>query len=150
MLSALLELFKQPQQQRSEHSLALASAVLLVEIMRADHDIDEYEKQTFVSVLQNSLGLSPKEADDLMKQAIRLTDTSNDLQQFTKVIHAQCDTAEKFVLLSNLWRIAYASHGLDRYEEHMIRRISELLYIPHSEFIRAKLTVRDAMAGEQH
>lgn len=149
MLNSLFELFKQPQPQRSEHNLALASAALLVEIMRADHEIDEHEKQTLVGALQSSLGLSLQEATNLMKEAIVLTDASNDLQQFTKVIHAQCDVNEKFTLLCNLWRVAYASDGLDKYEEHMIRRISELLYIPHSEFIRAKLAVRDATAGDQ-
>ena len=150
MLNSLFELFKQPQPQRSEHSLALASAALLVEIMRADHEIDDIEKHTLVVALQRSLELSLEEATHLMQEAIELTDASNDLQQFTKVIHSQCDAGEKFTLLSNLWRVAYASDGLDKYEEHMIRRISELLYIPHSDFIRAKLAVRDAVNGDPH
>lgn len=144
MLNALLDLFKKPQTKHSEHSLALASAALLVEIMRADHEIDESEKVALINALQSSLKLTLEEAEELMQDAMQLTDAANDLHQFTKIIHAQSNNQQKFELMCNLWRVAYASDGIDKYEEHMIRRISELLYIPHAEFIRAKLLVRDS------
>ena len=143
MLKQLFELFSQPQPVRNEHSLALASAALLVEIMRADHDIDRHEQQTIIVAMQTSLGIPTSEAEELLQEATQLTDASNDLHQFTRVINNQSDEQEKFSLLCNLWRVAYASDGLDKYEEHMIRRIAELLYVPHTEFIRAKLLARD-------
>lgn len=143
MLKQLLELFSQPQAVRNEHSLAMASAALLVEIMRADHEIDQHEQRTITNALQQSLKLSDAQAVELLQEATQLTDASNDLHQFTKVINTNHNDTEKAALLTNLWRVAYASDGLDKYEEHMIRKIAELLYIPHSEFIRTKLLARD-------
>ena len=48
---------------------------------------------------------------------------------------------EKFVLIKTLWRVAAADGDIHRYEDHLIRRIADLLYVPHSDFIRAKLEV---------
>ncbi|MFC3679983.1 tellurite resistance TerB family protein [Bacterioplanoides pacificum] len=142
MLNKLLKLFTEPQPQRSEHSLALASAVLMAEVMRADHEIDQLERNAMSQALVESLQLQEEEVRELMDEAIAAADIANDLQQFTRVIHDQCDEQQKFVVVCNLWRIALASDGIDKYEEHIIRRIAELLYLPHSEFIRAKAVAK--------
>ena len=37
------------------------------------------------------------------------------------------------------WKVAKADNVIDKYEEHRIRKLSELLYINHTEFIKAKI-----------
>ncbi|ASP39760.1 hypothetical protein CHH28_14235 [Bacterioplanes sanyensis] len=144
MLKDLLNWFSADQhQQQPKHTVEKATAVLLVEIMRADHDIDADEINAFRHICQQHLNLNEEETSLLLREAQATAEQANDLFQFTDLLHQQLSNNEKFTLLLNLWRIAYASAGIDRYEEHMIRRIAELLYLPHSEFIRAKLLARD-------
>ena len=49
---------------------------------------------------------------------------------------------EKVGLIENMWRIAFSDEQLDKYEEHLIRKISDLIYVSHSDFIKTKLNVR--------
>jgi uncharacterized tellurite resistance protein B-like protein len=41
--------------------------------------------------------------------------------------------------MEELWRAAYSDGALHEYEEHLIRRIADLLHLSHSQFIGAKL-----------
>jgi len=43
-----------------------------------------------------------------------------------------------------LWRVAFADGRIDRYEEALVRKIAELIYVPHRDFIRARHRVQDA------
>jgi uncharacterized tellurite resistance protein B-like protein len=125
-----------------EVDVRLASAVLLVEIMSADHSIDAVEQRALVAVLSKLFPISKSDAETLMAEACEKAKDSVDLFRFTEAVHKRFNEAQKFQLIISLWTVAYASNGLDKYEEHMIRRISDLLYIPHGEFIRAKHLAR--------
>lgn len=129
----------------SQYTLDLATATLLVEVMRADLQIDDSERAALKQVLQSLFShLDQPQLDELIQQAETTSANANDLYQFTELVHQNFSDAQKFQLVVGLWQVAWASNGLDKYEEHIIRRISELLYIPHSEFIRAKLQARPA------
>ncbi|MBI3171641.1 MAG: TerB family tellurite resistance protein, partial [Hydrocarboniphaga effusa] len=41
-------------------------------------------------------------------------------------------------LLGLLWRVAYADGKLEANEEHLLRRLSDLLHLSHGDFIRAR------------
>lgn len=144
MIERLLSLFRDEQKRPEPHHINLACAALLAEVMRADHSIDAEEEQALALVLKNLFNLSNNECTELLQDALQRVETSADLFQFTAVINQQLDAAAKFRLMTGLWQVAYSSNGLDKYEEHIIRRIAELLYVPHSEFIRAKLEARDS------
>ena len=143
MIERLLSLFRDETKRPEPHHINLACAALLAEVMRADHEVDAQEEQALAQVLQNLFGLSVAESADLLRDALQRVEKASDLFQFTAVINQQLDAAGKFRLMRGLWQVAYSSNGLDKYEEHIIRRIAELLYIPHSEFIRAKLEARN-------
>ncbi|MAY14395.1 MULTISPECIES: TerB family tellurite resistance protein [unclassified Thalassolituus] len=144
MIERLLSLFRDEQKRPEPHHINLACAALLAEVMRADHSIDAEEEQALALVLKNLFNLSSSECSELLQDALQRVEISSDLFQFTAVINQQLDAAAKFRLMTGLWQVAYSSNGLDKYEEHIIRRIAELLYVPHSEFIRAKLEARDS------
>ncbi|UXD87551.1 TerB family tellurite resistance protein [Thalassolituus hydrocarboniclasticus] len=144
MIERLLSLFRDEQKRPEPHHINLACAALLAEVMRADHSIDAEEEQALALVLKNLFNLSSSECSELLQDALQRVEISSDLFQFTAVINQQLDAAAKFRLMKGLWQVAYSSNGLDKYEEHIIRRIAELLYVPHSEFIRAKLEARDS------
>jgi uncharacterized tellurite resistance protein B-like protein len=41
-----------------------------------------------------------------------------------------------------MWKVAYADGSVDKYEAHIIRRISDLIHLPNSQFVRAKQEAR--------
>lgn len=122
-----------------------AAAALMVEIMAADHEWAEEEQAHIQSLLQDQLGLAADEALGLVEQARLDHAESNDLFRYTSVINSHYSPEQKRELLERLWTVAYADGELDRYEEHMLRKLADLLHLPHSKYIQAKLSAREKM-----
>jgi uncharacterized tellurite resistance protein B-like protein len=122
---------------RGEVSLAVAA--LLVEVLRADFDVSEEERRQVLDSLQRMLGLEPAACRALLELAEARIDRSHDLYQFTSGINRSYTPEAKVRLLEELWRVAHADTRMHKYEEHLIRRVADLLHVPHSGFIAAKL-----------
>ena len=125
-------------------STNMAAAALLIEVMAADDEFQRQEQAAVEQLLMQSLQLSAGEAADLTKEAMQHHDAAHDLFQLTKRINDDYDPEQKKQLIVAMWKVAYADGNLDRYEDHIIRRIAELLYVPHSQFIHAKLAAKPA------
>jgi len=123
----------------SAGTLNLAVAALLVEVLRADYEVTAAERQQVVRSIGKLLELGEADSVALMELAERQTEQSHDLFQFTSMINQGYSAAEKERLVEHLWRVARADETIHKYEEHLIRRIADLLYVPHSSFIAAKL-----------
>ena len=93
--------------------------------------------------------MTQAEAQEILGEAANKQQSANDLYQFTSVVNEHYDNYQKFELLKQLWIVVYADAQVDRYEEHMIRKLSDLLHLPHSQFIRAKILARDEMEEDQ-
>lgn len=122
----------------------LAVAALLVEVLRADYDVGPAERQQVMASVSALLGLAQEETQALVAEAERQIDQSHDLYQFTSQINRTFSEAEKVRLLEALWRVADADLTVHKYEEHLIRRVADLLHVPHSGFIAAKLRATGA------
>lgn len=120
------------------HRLHLASAVLMIEIGRADFHIEEAELAAMADALQRRFELSPGELAELLELARQESRDSPSLHPFLRRINQHFDPEQKAEILEDLWRVAFADGRLDKYEEYHIRRIADLLHLPHSAFIRAK------------
>ena len=127
----------------SAGSLNLAVAALLVEVLRADYEVTPAERQQVVQSIGKLLELGPSDSVALMELAERQSDESHDLFQFTSMINQGYSAAERERLVEHLWRVARADETIHKYEEHLIRRIADLLYVPHASFIAAKLRTSD-------
>ena len=125
-----------------EQALRLAVAALLIEVTHLDHEVTPEEKAAVDLAVRRHMGLSGETVAELLQYAERERADSTDYYQFTLLINREYDAARKVELIELMWRIAYADDALHRYEEHLIRKIAELLYVPHSAFIAAKHRVR--------
>jgi uncharacterized tellurite resistance protein B-like protein len=123
----------------TEVGTSLAVAALLVEVLRADYEVGPDERQQVMHSVAALLGLEATATQALVEEAERQIDRSHDLYQFTSQINRTCSEAEKLRLLEALWRVADADTAVHKYEEHLIRRVADLLHVPHSAFIAAKL-----------
>ncbi len=127
------------------HRLQLASAALMIELLKTDRHIDDRETAVFKKILMNTFALSNKELDDVIVLAEKETQQAVSLYDFTSLINEGYGYDEKLLLIENLWRVALADEHLDKYEEQLIRKTSDLIYVSHSDFIKTKLKVRDEL-----
>jgi uncharacterized tellurite resistance protein B-like protein len=129
---------------RSERT-RLAVAALLLEIAVSDFESADQERQVIVEIVKKQFGLDAKGADELIALAEEEHRDSTDYFQFTRLINEHYSALQKSRLIESLWHVAFADGKLHRYEEHVIRRLSDLLYVSHTDFIAAKHRVMAAM-----
>ncbi|WP_039914143.1 tellurite resistance TerB family protein [Cellvibrio mixtus] len=126
----------------SAHQKQLAVAALLIEVAMADHQFSDQELESLSYSLKNKYSLSSNEISELIVLAKSESNHATSLHQFTQIINQHCNNAEKFNLIKAMWEIAFADGNLDKYEDYLIRKVADLIYLPHSEFIRAKSQVK--------
>ncbi|QJR79833.1 TerB family tellurite resistance protein [Alteromonas pelagimontana] len=144
MLKSVLDLFRDKHEEKDTNgSVELATAVLLSEIIRADRESDERELKAYRVMLTKQFKLDEQALHTLMDEGRESAEEAVDMVQFTQVINQQCDNDQKQAILKSLWEVAYADKDIAPIEEHTIRRIADLLYIPHSQYIKTKLAVTD-------
>ena len=122
----------------SEHALRLATAALLIEMSRQDDAIHDVEREAIATALRSKFDLSSTEVDELYALAEAEVKEATDYYQFTSLLKEHFSPAQKEKVIELLWQVAAADGHIDKYEEHMVRRIAELLYLSQAEFIRAK------------
>lgn len=136
-----------PAQESSEHKdhrLRLASAALMFELLKTDRHIDARETDMLRQVLEKTFRLDKQQLDDIISLAEQEASQAVSLYEFTSLVNEAYEYQDKVLLVENLWRLALADDHLDKYEEQMIRKTADLLYVSHSDFIRTKLRVRDS------
>ncbi len=122
----------------TDHQLKLACAALLIEMMQQDGEVHEREQQAVKKVLRQKFQVTDTELHELYALAEQEAHQATDYHQFTRLIAEHYSQPEKIKLVELLWQVAYADAHLDKYEEHMVRRIADLIHVSHAEFIKAK------------
>jgi uncharacterized tellurite resistance protein B-like protein len=122
--------------------LRVATALLLIEVAKADYAEDAAEDEVLLLSLKQFFALDDAAATLLLEEARSTADRAVELQQFTRRLHEQLSVAEKHRVVEMLWQVALADSTLDKHEDHLVRRIAELLYVSHSDLIRIRNRVR--------
>ena len=120
-----------------------ACIALLLETSMADEVLDESELMALKSTLQKDFQINENEIDELIDLARENVEDSTSLYEFTRDINDNFDATERVKLIESMWKIAYADGNIDKYEEHIIRKVSNLIYVAHSDFIKAKLSAKE-------
>jgi len=132
-----------------EHGYRLATAALLIEMSRADREVTDDERAAVTDAVQRAFGLPESETSELVRLAEAEARESTSLYEFTSLINAHFDDTEKAHVVELLWRVAYADGDVDKHEEHLVRKVADLIHVPHSVFIREKHRVADGPDGRQ-
>ncbi|WP_138439565.1 tellurite resistance TerB family protein [Marinobacter alexandrii] len=141
MLDQLKKLFAAPASENQEpdnHQLAVAATALMVQLSRADHNEDERELQTIVDCAVKAHQVTRDEAEAILKDALDHADDATSMYEFTGQINEHLDQNAKQSLLESIWRVAFADGRIDKYEEHLIRRMADLLHLNHREYMQAR------------
>ena len=126
-----------------EHGSIKACIALLLETSMADNLLDESEIKTLKATLINDFKLEETEIDELIEISKKNVDDSTSLYDFTRDINDNFEAKERIKLIESMWKIAYADGNIDKFEEHIIRKVSNLIYVSHSDFIKAKISAKE-------
>jgi len=122
-------------------------AALLLEMAHMDETLKPEEHDAVLRAVHERFELSPEEADGLIDCAEAERLEATDYHQFTSLIKAHFGAAERIALVEQLWRVAYADERLCKHEEYLVRKVADLLHVPHSAFISAKHRVQREAEG---
>ena len=152
MLTAIREFFdayisKPASERDARHAIELATAALLVEVGRLDAEIDAAERAAMLRAVREKFGLSTQEAESLIGLAEAEAREATDYYQFTSLINRHFSQEQRQRVIELMWQVAYADAELSAHEQHVVRKVAGLLYVPHSAYIAAKLRARDAAGG---
>ncbi|MFG6179417.1 TerB family tellurite resistance protein [Halomonas sp. THAF12] len=125
--------------EKAEPTRALATAVLLCEVIRADYRLEASELRRLEAILVERFALAQAQASALVEQAREETENAVDHHRFLRAVRDGCDYDERVELVRLMWSLALVDGVKDPLEEHRIRRLAELLHVSHGDFIRTKL-----------
>ncbi len=117
----------------------VATAVILLEVAHADEDYSPKENARIIEVLKKSFDLDNEEVSELLEISEEERKGSIDIWHFTNIINQHFDDEEKYRVVENIWQIIYSDGRLDKYEDHIVHKLSSLLHVPHKRMIEAKL-----------
>ena len=147
MLKSIQNIFQHRKQEVSDSSETyqreLAYASLLVEVIKSDEKFDDRELAELFDVLSRKLKIQNDELHNFAELAKKKSDDSTSLFEFTREINDKYEYDEKVKLIEDLWRIAYSDGRLDKYEDYVIRKVADLIYVTHSDFIKSKLIIKN-------
>jgi uncharacterized tellurite resistance protein B-like protein len=151
VLKSILDFFDSNiAEQRSpadeRHSIQLATAALLVEVARIDSESTAEERAAVARAVRQKFEIEGHEAERLIGLAEAEMRQATDYYQFTSLVNQHFSAAQKVQIIELMWRVAYADAELSAHENHLMRKIAELLHVPHGDYINAKMRARDEKA----
>jgi uncharacterized tellurite resistance protein B-like protein len=125
-----------------EAQIQLATVALFMEMMVMDDVCQTTERSAILSLTQKCFSLTAEQVETLIASAEKKRMQAVDYYEFTSLINQQCSLEEKIQFIQSLWKIAFSDGVLDPHEEYLVRKLADLLYVPHTDFIKAKLRVK--------
>jgi uncharacterized tellurite resistance protein B-like protein len=149
MLNSIRDFFERhigaaPAPSDERHSIQLATAALLVEVARIDRESTPDERAVVQRAVREKFDLTPDEASRLIDLAEAEVQQATDYFQFTSLVNRHFTQEQKQRVIELMWRVAYADAGLSAHENHLMRKIADLLHIAHGDYIAAKMRAQQA------
>ncbi|NNL55730.1 MAG: TerB family tellurite resistance protein [Woeseia sp.] len=131
-----------------EQSIRMATAVLMIDVARADNDFHENEFDLLLDLIRQHFNLSADQASDLATAAHEEAEEIVEISRFTQLLHNALSDDEKLHIVNLLWKIAFADGRLSKHEDALVLRISDLLYVSRAKVMRLKHDARPARAPQ--
>ncbi len=145
MFKALKALFEPTETRPTSTSsdLESATAALMIMLAIADSHFDDRERDTVVRLIKERSGLDDEELTTLISEAEQAAESATSIYEFSQQLNKVMSYEDRVKVVLGMWEVAYADGVIDKYEEHLIRRVCDLMYISHQDFIQTRNTIRD-------
>jgi len=124
-----------------EEKLQIVTVALFLEMMTMDDKVEPEEQEIILSLIHQNFSLTAEQSTSLLELAEQQRKQATDYFQFTSLINKEYSLEQKVRLIESLWKIAFIDGVLDINEEYLVRKIADLLHVPHTVFIMAKIRV---------
>jgi len=122
----------------AHHALQVATAALLIEVMRSDRELKEVERHAVTAAIQTRFELTTEETAALLRLADDEAEQATDYYQFTSLINKHFTAAQKEQVVEYMWQVAAADHDIDRFERTLVHKVADLLYVSRAVQIAAR------------
>ena len=133
---------KEIEEESKDSSIQKSICSLMIEVAYADNQLDESELKVMANSL-SKLDIEKEEIQEIVDATLAKSKESISFYEHTRILNDQLDYDQKIEVLNSVWAIAFADGEMDKHEEHLIRRIADLLYLNHKDFINAKLNQKE-------
>jgi uncharacterized tellurite resistance protein B-like protein len=116
-----------------------AIATLLIEAARVDDNTTEADIAEAKKSLKLLANINSEQADVLLGKVSLPKNRPTSYLPLTRTINQNLDYDQKCVLIGAMWAIAHSDSHIDPHEDHIIRKISDLIYVSHRDFINQKI-----------
>ena len=142
-MNLLDKLFKKSSDSTSDsnldiHQLQLATCILLIEVSKSDDDYDEVEQEKIISLVKDKFSLTDGEIEEVFSVSNNHHNKMISLFEWTDIINKECSYDQKLVIIGFMWDIAFIDSKIDKYEDYTIRKVCDLIYVKHKDFINLK------------
>ena len=142
-LSLLNKIFKKSDEATSDnnldiHQLQLATCILLIEVSKSDDDYDKVEQEKIISLIKDKFSLTDDEIEEVFSVSNNHHNKMISLFEWTDIINKECSYDQKLVIIGFMWDIAFIDSKIDKYEDYTIRKVCDLIYVKHKDFINLK------------
>ena len=141
-LKALLEP-AEAQPTPTSRDVESASAALMIMLAIADSHFDDRERQMVVKLIKERSELDDAELNILISEAEQAATSATSIYEFSQQLNKVLVYEDRVKVVRGMWEVAYADGVIDKYEEHLIRRVCDLMYVSHQDFIQTRNSVRD-------
>jgi uncharacterized tellurite resistance protein B-like protein len=122
----------------AQHALQVATAALLLEVMRMDGELKDGERHAVTAAIQARFDLSDEETQVLLRLAEAEARQAADYYQFTALINQHFTPAQKEQVVEYMWQVASADLEIERFERTLVHKVADLLYVPRPAQIAAR------------
>lgn len=128
-----------------EGDYRLAAAALLVHTATIDGNISASERDRLHAVIKQRFNLDDETTDELVAEATAAEQQAIDLYQFTARLNRSLDEKGRARMVEMMWQIVFADGAVTEFEDNLIWRAADLLYVSRDE----RIALRDRVAGAQ-
>ena len=133
---------KEIEEESKDSSIQKSICSLMIEVAYADNQLDDSELKVMANSL-SKLDIEKEEIQEIVDATLAKSKESISFYEHTRILNDKLDYDQKKEVLNSVWAIAFADGEMDKHEEHLIRRIADLLYLNHKDFINAKLNQKE-------
>lgn len=128
-----------------DQKLKVATTVLFLEMAYIDFNLATEEEEHISNTLVELFKLKQDQVQELLEVAREERNNKHDIWTFAGLIKTNFTRKQKMDILEKLWMLIFADGKVDKFEDRLIRKISNLLGLEHGEMISTKIKVKNAL-----
>ncbi len=138
------------QSRFADSDYRLAAVALMIHAATIDGAMSEIEHDRLVDVIKMRYGLDETAANELVTAAVQAEQQAVDLYRFTSLLNRSLDEAGRQQVIEMMWQVAQADGRVTEFEDNLIWRAADLLYVPSEARIALRQRVAEDSSNGSH